>query len=415
MRRITIVFLAVLLFCPFLSAQVADSRAGEIEAARAQKAQNLRPDEPTKVERAFSLIQSKLPGGGKRNGGFHLKYGGLVSGAGVLAIGPEYVRPDLAGSKFLFRGAALLSTRRYQKYDLQFTRPARADERYILDFYTVHRNFPSLGYYGPGPDSEKGGRSNFRLEDTAFSNTFGLRLAPHLYAGTSVGYLLVNVGPGTDLRFVSTEKAFTPVGIDRQANFLRHGVFIQYDYRDHPGGPRSGGNYIAAYSQYRDRTLDVHNFDRLELELRQYLPFFNERRVIALRGRSVLSFTDSGQKVPFYLQPTLGGADALRGYRSYRFYDDNMLVANAEYRWEAFSGLDLAVFADAGKIFPRRSQWNLHDLESSVGVGMRFNAFNDVLLRLDVGFSHEGFQFWIKLNDIFEDDPVRPPLTRTVF
>jgi outer membrane protein assembly factor BamA len=222
--------------------------------------------------------------------------------------------------------------------------------------------------------------------------------------GGTLGYLQVNVGPGTDPRFVSTEKIFAPAstpGIDRQSDFLRNGLFAQYDYRDNPGGPRKGGNYLFRYTWNSDRALDLHSFRRMDLEVQQYIPFYNLRRVIALRGKSILTYAGSGQRVPFYLQPTLGGSEDLRGFRPFRFYDDNLVALNAEYRWESFSGLDMALFADGGKVFPRRAQWNLKDLEADAGFGFRFNVRNSVFMRIDVGFSHEGFQLWLKFNNVF--------------
>jgi hemolysin activation/secretion protein len=105
--------------------------------------------------------------------------------------------------------------------------------------------------------------------------------------------------------------------------------------------------------------------------------------------------------VPFYLQPILGGSDDLRGFRPYRFSGRNLISLNGEYRWAAFSGLDMALFVDAGKVFDRRSQLNFAHLEKSVGFGFRFNVLNQVFLRTDVGFSREGFQVWFKFNDAF--------------
>ena len=76
-------------------------------------------------------------------------------------------------------------------------------------------------------------------------------------------------------------------------------------------------------------------------------------------------------------------------------------MANAEYRWEAFSGLDMALFFDAGKVVPTRSQINYHDLEASAGIGFRFNVQNSVFLRIDVSFSHEGTNIWLKFENVF--------------
>jgi hypothetical protein len=61
----------------------------------------------------------------------------------------------------------------------------------------------------------------------------------------------------------------------------------------------------------------------------------------------------------------------------------------------------MALFADAGKVFPRRGQLNFSNLESSVGFGFRANVRNSVFLRVDVGFSHEGFMVWFKFNNVF--------------
>ena len=418
MLPITIALAAILYLCPFLSAQVS-SRAAEMEAARARKGQSLAPDEPTSLERGLVYVRDKkiLERISAGIAGFRVKLGGMVSGSG-LGLGPEYLRQDLANGRIIFRGAAQHSFKRYQKYDLQFTLPSSKQHRYFLDLLSIHRNYPGINYYGPGPDSAKSARSNFRLEDTQFNATVGMKPNSHSNIGLSLGYLLVNVGPGTDERFVSSDKVFSPsqtVGIDQQANFFRQDLFAQYDYRDNPGGPRSGGNYTLEYSNYRDRTRGLHDFQRLDMHLQQYLSFFNKRRVIALRARSILTFPENGHLVPFYLQPTLGGSEDLRGFRPFRFYDDNLLVANAEYRWETFSGLDMALFADAGKVFHRRSQWNFRDLEGSVGLGLRLNVHNIVFLRLDVGFSHEGFQVWVKFNNIFSEGPIGAPDTQSVF
>ena len=418
MLRTTIPLAAFLLFSPLVSAQV-DSRSAEIEAARTRKAQALQPDTPTKLERNLVYIKDKkiLERITAGIAGFRLKLGGLVSGSG-FALGPEYLRRDLGGGRVVVRSAAQGSFKGYQKYDAQLSVPPLHRTRYFLDLNAVHRNFPGINYYGPGPDSFKNSRSNFRLEDTLFNGTFGVRPLSHLHLGATAGYLLVNIGPGTDTRFVSADRVFTAeetIGIDRQANFLRNGFFAQYDYRDNPGGPRSGGNYTVEYANYSDRTLHQHDFQRLDLQLQQYIPFFNKRRVIALRAKSTLTFEKGNHQVPFYLQPVLGGSDDLRGFRPFRFYDDNLIVVNAEYRWEVFSGLDMALFGDAGKVFARQAQWNFRDLEGSAGFGFRFNVRNNVFLRLDVGFSQEGFQVWVKFNNIFSEDPIGAPSTHSVF
>lgn len=381
------------------------SRAAEIEAAREAKATQLTPDEQSATERFLLAVKERkilerLTAG---IAGFRVSFGGMVAGSG-FALGPEYLRTDLAEGQVNLRGSARGSLKKYTLLDLGLSLPRLAGDHAFLNFHAAHRNYPQMQYYGPGPDSAKSGRSDFRLENMAWDTSGGVKPVRNLKIGASGGFVKVNVGPGTNKGFVSTERIFPPSmapGIDRQTDFARSAVFAQYDYRDFPGGPRKGGNYVARYGWYSDRNLKQYSFRQLDLEVQQYISFFNERRVIALRGKSVLTFTDHNQVVPFYLQPTLGGAEDLRGFRPFRFYDDNMTVFNAEYRWETFSGLDMAVFADAGKVFHRRADWNVHDLEGCYGVGMRFNVQNSVFMRIDAGFSHEGFQVWLKFNNVF--------------
>ena len=392
------------------SEAVEESRAAEIIAVRQAKAGRLAPEDNSDLERQLLFLKEnrileRISGG---IGGLRLKLGGLATNGG-FALGPEYLRYNRTGH-LQFRVAAVGSTKLFQKYDTEFTLSRFRRERLFLNFYAVHHNYPELEYYGPGPDSAKTGRSNYRLEDTAVDGNVGFRLLPHLSLVASTGYVWNNVGPGTASNLISTELQFPPAqapGIDHQADFLRYGAFLQLDYRDRPMGPRRGGNYFVQFSRFEDRTRGLHDFDKLDVELQQYIPFFNERRVIALRAKTTLTDTRQGQSVPFYMQPILGGSEDLRGYRAYRFYDNNLLVLNAEYRYEIFSGLDMAIFADAGKVFARRGLLNFNDLESDVGFGLRFNVRNDVFMRLDVGFSQEGFQVWLKFNKVFTTFPSR--------
>lgn len=412
-------YVLLLVPTPVVYGQTLASRAAEIEAARERKAAMLAPDEPSAIERGLRDIKDKKLMERFTAGiaGFRVKLGGLVSGSG-FALGPEYLRRDLWKGHGLFRGAAQSSFRKFQKYDLQFSLPPSRGSRFFLDTHAIYRRYPAINYHGPGPDSRKEALSNYRLEDLQTNVLAGLKLAGPVRAGGGVGYLRVNTGPGENSEYISTDQIFAPAttpGINEQADFLRSSVFLQLDTRDIPGGPRSGSNYIVEFSKYSDQTLQRFDFHRLDLNLQQYVGFFNGRRVFALRASSTLTFPGSGQRVPFYLQPSLGGSEDLRGYRAFRFQDDNLVNLNAEYRWETFSGLDMAIFADAGKVFGKHSQWNLHDLESSVGLGFRFNVRNNVFLRFDTAFSHEGYKIWIKFNNVFSEGPLSEPSTQSVY
>lgn len=381
-----------------------ETRAGKIEQARDEKESTLKPNEMPRAESRLLNVQSKWldPVFGQSDG-LHLRVGGLATGSG-FAMGTEYVKTDIFGGNMTFRAGATGSVKGWYEGTVDTSLPRLWNGRAFVDLSLAHRDYSSIDYYGPGADSRKSGRSDFRFEATTVEVRPGIRPFRGLRAGLIGGLLAANVGPGTEDRFISSEQQFGPgvaPGIDHQTSFWRGGGFVEFDWRNYPGDTTRGGLYSAQYVHNSDRSLGLFNFGRLDLEARQYIPFLNGKRVIALRGVSSLTTTSGDQQVPFYMQPTLGGPTDLRGFRAYRFYGDNMVATSAEYRWEASTALGMALFVDAGKVFDRWSQWNFHNLEASYGFGFRFKSQHTPLFRIDTGFSHEGFQIWFRFNDAF--------------
>jgi hypothetical protein len=395
-------------------AQTVNTRAEQIRQAQAEKAGRLEPETNSNAENRLMYIKDervleRLTGGWN---GLRLKLGGLAA-AGGFAVGPEYSRADLANGNLLFRVSSQASMRRFLRHDLELTAPNLANGKLFLSAYAVQHNYPQLQFYGLGPDSQKTGLSNYRLEDFAVDGTVGIRPIKNLTIAGQSGFVMNNVGPGTKRLLISSDRQFPRVpGMLQQANFLRTGGYAAYDTRDIVGGPRSGGYYLFQFGDYRDTRDESllgpkQSFRRFDAEVQQFIPFFNQRRVIALRGRtSMLDRTGRGE-VPFYMMSTVGGPDTIRGYRPFRFMDRNTMVLNAEYRYEIFAGLDGTVFVDAGKATRRVGDLNFKNLESSVGFGFRVNARNAVFMRIETGFSHEGFQVWLRFNPVFRTGPSR--------
>lgn len=393
--------LAVLCGAPDAQSQ---TRSGIIESARTEKEATLKPYTLPKDERIIIKVQDSLPyrlltGDAK---GFGVSFGNTMPGSG-FTLGPSYTR-SLWENKLILRADAKAGINQSYGGRVELSFPRLFTERTFLTFSTQFRNISEMPYYGSGPDSEKTGRSNYRLEDTNLEVRPGIRIFKGLSAGAIGSYLAVNTGPGHASRFISAEEQYdsaaTP-GIDRQTNYWRGGGFVEYDWRDRAYYPTRGGKYSAQYVRYLDKQLGAYSFLRLDLDAAQYIPMFNGTRVFALHGASSLTTAGNGQAVPYYVQPTLGGSNTLRGYRLNRFYGDNSVMVNGEYRWFCSPALDMAVFADAGKVFQRWEQWNLHNLESDVGFSLRFKGREgSPAFSIDTGFSHEGFQIWFRVNNI---------------
>jgi hypothetical protein len=335
--------------------------------------------------------------------GFGLRLGGLPTGGG-FAIGPAYTRPELVKENLRFRVSAAGSFAGFYGVDMTVSLPRLARKRLRADLHAAHNDSPRIPYYGPGAGSRKRARTNFRREDTVVDALVGARLHPeHVTVGITGGLNFINVGPGTDTRFASTDTSFTPQqtpGIDEQTDFFHVGPFLQVDFRDRKNDPHKGTNLLLRFLHMNDR-LDRYSFKRGEATLEQYVPFLNQKRVLAFRATTQLSWADAGHRIPFYMQSTLGGSDDLRGFRPYRFYDNNMVLLNGEYRWEVAPALDMALFVDAGKVFSRPGDISLSKLEKAGGLGFRFKNRDGVVVRLDAGVSNEGVQLWFKFSPPF--------------
>lgn len=379
-------------------------RSGLIESARQEKAASLQPETPPRWQSRIESVERSLPYRLLTGAvdGFGVGVGNLTPGAG-FAFGPQYSNGELWGGRLALRLLARASTNQSYLGRLDLSLSSLAGDRVFVDFTTVRRDITQMPYYGAGPDSVKTGRSNYRLEDTNVEIRPGVRVIKGLRASLIGSYLAVNIGPGKASRYISSDQQFRPIdapGIDRQTGFWRGGGLIEYDWRDNAFDPTSGGSYSAQYVRYLDRGLGAYSFLRLDLDASHYIPLFNRTRVIALRGTSSLTTTGGNQRVPFYLQPALGGPQNLRGYRFNRFYGDNSTTVSAEYRWHVTPTLQLAAFADGGKVFDRWARWNFHDMETDVGFGVRFRGRFRTVFSIDTAFSHEGFQVWFRVNSL---------------
>ncbi|PYV07853.1 MAG: hypothetical protein DMG07_27425, partial [Acidobacteria bacterium] len=151
-------------------------------------------------------------------------FGQIAPGAG-FAIGPHYQRSDLLGGKLTLSAGARGSVSESYLGRVDLSLPKLFGDRAFVKLSTLHRNVSELAYYGPGPDSQKSGRSNYRLEDTNVELRPGFRVQ-RFRAGMIGSYLAINVGPGHASRYISTERQYGPElapGIDRQTNFWRGG------------------------------------------------------------------------------------------------------------------------------------------------------------------------------------------------
>jgi len=384
------------------------TRAEAIEQERTEKVTRLWPESQSPiVELANNFVERGLLDGAESGlgaNGPQIVLGGMRSGQG-MSIGVGYRRSDIWHDRFGFRVTARGTIETAWMVDAQFYFPRLYTERGFFDVYTKYEYSPQLDYYGQGQRSSLDDRSSYSLSEYRLEARGGWEFYDFLKIGGSAGAIVADSGTGHRSGVPSIEEVFDPEevpGLFIDGEFLQTGIFVQVDYRDIPSGPRAGGNYTLEWRQYWDVSeADQFSFRRVDATLEQYIPYWNKTRVWAIRLWGIYTFTDEGQQVPFYLQPTLGGNDDLRGFERYRFYDDNSFVATLEHRWHSFSGMDVAVFFDAGKVAEHAKLLYRTNLRLDGGIGFRFRLRDAVIMRIDQAYGVEGYRFMWTFSDIF--------------
>jgi hypothetical protein len=338
---------------------------------------------------------------GERDG-FYPELGNMITGSGWISAGPGY-RHGFADGRGLVDASAAVSWRAYKIAQARVEFHPLADRRFTIGSQGLWQDFTQVNYFGLGSDTLKSARSQYRAKDVdvvgyanwrvrwlTIDGRFGWLREPDL--GRSAGTFNGGYAEALD-RFGDLQAP----GISSPASFLHGDVSAIVDTRDAPGHATRGGLYRASWASYSDRDTGQFSFQRYEVEGEQFVPLVSARWVLAVHGWGVFSHTSDGHEVPFYLMPSLGGHNTLRGYLDYRFHDRDMLVANVESRWALMRHVDAALFFDAGNVAARASDLDLD--KKSYGVGFRVHTRTSTLARLDLGHSKEGWRILFKLDD----------------
>jgi hypothetical protein len=378
------------------------TRAEADRQAREEKSRSLEPYKPGGLERAMRFVEEKGVFVSGREG-LYPKLGSLTTGSG-FAYGAGYRDRDLFNDHATVDVWAAASVRMYWATEARLTFPKLAHKRMLVETWAAHREYPQEDFFGLGPDSSRDAQTSYAIRSDIFGGRVGFRPAPIVLAGGGLEYLNPRLGPGEDNRVPSIDELFDPStapGLGESVDYVRSTAFFEVDYRQ-PKNPRKGGWYRVDFSRFDDRTTGRYTFDRVDADLRQFVGFFAGRRVIGARLFMSTSDTGPGEVMPFYAMPTLGGNDTLRGFREYRFRGPHAILAQGEYRHEIWSGLDGALFYDAGKVADTRSDLNFKDLETDYGFGFRFNTDNAIIFRVDAGFgSRDGKHLYIVFGGVF--------------
>ncbi|MBY5991769.1 BamA/TamA family outer membrane protein [Ferrimonas balearica] len=265
----------------------------------------------------------------------------------------------------------------------------RGDDRFHLEFKVRDDTavFYGIGYDQGQQDDNKIDYSERLL---TLEPMWLTRIGGHLFAG--VGANLEVVRPHE----VELEGGVLPPP-DQLVNNTSYGAFVTgvYDSRDNTLSASEGMYLKAELGAYYDDT-NGNSFGAYNLAASQYLSLAPGPGLLAWQVRADLT---SGE-VPWNRLPDLGGDDAMRGYIQGRYRDNQMMMAQVEYRLPIYWRLGMVFWGAAGTVAEDVSGlWD--DTLASYGTGFRLKVKDKVNVRADIGFGEHETTFYFHVNEVF--------------
>ncbi len=364
-----------------------ETRAGILTVQQAQKSKITRAPQPDKAEaliRRFEGIFLEDPSG------FYPYFASVYHGGG-LTLGTGYRK--FYGDNTSWNIQGLYSFANYKLIEAGTESRDHLKKRLSFGTKAGWRDATQVAYYGTGIQSSLDDVSRFRFQETYADGHFVLKPVSWIPIKGSVRYEHWNTleGEGAD---PSIETVYTPQtapGLGADPNYIHSQLGAGIDWRQSPGYTRRGGLYYATLHDYNNTKGGAYSFQRLDVDLIQYLPLLRDNWVLVGRATGQTTLNDN-DLIPYFLLPKLGSGSDLRAFQSDRFRDRHSMVMTAEIRWIPANAVDMALFYDAGKVTSRRRDFSFKQLKSDVGIGIRFHGLVATPLRVDFAVGNEGWK-----------------------
>ena len=354
-----------------------------------------------KVEKDHALERAQDLQAAALAKGYEPLFGGLGTGSG-FAFGVNIARKNFLGTGWQLDVPIEYSTNLYAGLGVYLTVPIVPNNKVSVRTGFHYYDRPEEDFFGFGARSAEADRSNFRLEKRLFTLALETRPWNNLVLGFPVSLSNSGISEGKDNRFPGLQQQFDTSQIPgvTGANLVSWGMFLDWDYRDDVALPSTGGRLHVEAGYFQDTGQQDFRFTRYNLEAVQYLPL-DDGHVVVIRLLGLVNDEKGNTQIPLSEKTILGGRETMRGFREFRFRDDNAILFNFEYRWRIWRFADLILFFDEGQVAAEPGDFSLSELRSSRGIGLRFRGRESQIFRFDAGHSAEGWRYYMSFELVF--------------
>ena len=372
----------------------------------------------------------------------HIAVGSIAPGNGI-GFGPAFVTHWTPNEtwRLNFNADAVVSPNGswragvYGKAVLTNIKPGTTTVRPfpVFNVYLQAASIKKIAYYGLGPDTKRDDQTFFGMRETVVGANvvypvLGKPLNMSLHGEVNGRFVDVRSRRGESspsIEQVHTEA--TAPGITDQPAFAQFGEGVRIRPVLFDDNLRL--NYFVNYQQFVAVGDSRFSFQRLTIDLSHQIPLSKTTRTllprdhngpddcsisatssthdcpsitrdregsIGLRLLVTQSFTSSGNVVPFYFQPTLGGSDingrnSLPSFQDYRFRAPNLLLLQGNIEHSLYGPIGVAFTAETGRVALRRSDLEFDHLVHSYAAGLTLRAGGFPMVSLMFAWGgHEG-------------------------
>jgi hypothetical protein len=330
--------------------------------------------------------------------------------------------------------------------------------------YAQSISLKKLTYFGLGPSTSDTARSYYGMQETIIGGnvTRGFWAKVNASVAGELNGRIVNINPAAGQTSPTIGALYTDAtapGLGHQPIFTQFGETFRI--RPDIGGGALGFNYSVRLQQYLSRGYS-NSFQRFTLDLEHTIPLAkttrkalrngelypsefnspdscgvghkeNERAcqsythrgqaitkdrdgTIGFRFLLVDSIVPSGNMVPFYYQPTLGGSDingnsSLASYQDYRFRAPDLMLVRGSFEHSVWGPIGFMLNADAGKVGLHPTDVGTAPWIHSFSAGLTLRAGGIPAVSLSIAWGgHEGMHTIANVSPTLLGGSSRPSL-----
>jgi surface antigen Omp85-like protein len=291
------------------------------------------------------------------------------------------------------------STTRDENYEFEYANRGLWDERAYFLAHFLYARDSTERFFGFGNDTSQHEESNYTSKELLLDATPGVWILPTVNVSYRMRVRWHGVEPGqvTSVPFLLNEHPEVQNKGAATAAYFQHRLALTYDSRDSIDMPTQG-TFANAYVDGADKHVgSATSFTAFGFEWRNFHPFRASHNPI-LAMRAFVDYLQGGTDTPFWLQNSLGGRRALRGFGGDRFIDFNRALMSAELRTRVYqrhlfgvtAEVELAPFVEAGQVFRHIYDPPLDALHWVGGIGFRGLVRPQIVAFVDVGYGSDG-------------------------